>query len=236
MLYRVACKRHSVVRYNFTLTMKKVILLSLLIVVIVAVGVQSLFSSHHYFHDKNTAVAPNKSTHTNDTSSSSDIEQVLTSPNDTGFLASTPDGNSHVYTNNNLGIQMIVPKHWVLGQITNKNVLFFNDPVDALTYYQSHKEEFREQTPEEIQNWINNRKFLSVRFFTDVNAWLNDPGTYELNCMSVKQCFENNGDYQVSDIRIDGYQGIDALSIGGDVISDNVYIEHNGLFEFTTPI
>lgn len=167
-----------------------------------------------YKYKKHEAVSPKTTDITQTGNSSTDTQnnqpKELTSSADIGTLTLAQNGNDQLYQNDNLGIQLAVPKNWTLDHIYSKDDIIFRDPANPDVYA------------------------LEIKYYKDFQTWYNSPDkTGPANCTSIKQCFEQDGDYQVSTTTVNSYPALNILSIAGEAYAGRTIVEHNGIYEFS---
>jgi hypothetical protein len=83
-----------------------------------------------------------------------------------GFLAATTGGQ--LYTNQDMGIQIVVPSGWTLGKIANKNSVSFQNNEAARKYYEQNTTAFQNVTMDEF---VSGDTILYIQYFKNFSSY-----------------------------------------------------------------
>ncbi len=102
-----------------------------------------------------------------------------------GSLSPTIGGQ--LYTNQDMGIQIIVPTSWTLGKTNSKNSVSFRNDDAAGKYYEQNKTAFQNITEEDF---IANDVVLYIQYFKNFDSYKNFYTYLNKACDSIAQCWE----------------------------------------------
>lgn len=98
-----------------------------------------------------------------------------------------PTEGGQLYTNQDMGIQIVVPTGWTLGKTDDKNSATFQHKEAAKKYYEQNKAAFQNVTEEEF---ISNDVVLYIQYFKNFDSYKNVASYLNETCNSIAQCWE----------------------------------------------